>query len=104
MTSWIDRASGLTSKWGNLLFLTLRWYLSVFSLWRAAQDCSREEDGRYEEAEQSRVSSDRKQNQELKNANKELWKKVEELLTENAFLKSQNEERQMQQKLNIKGI
>ena len=103
MTTWIDRASGLTSKWGNLSFLTLRWNLSVFSLWRAAQDCS-QEDGRYEEAEQLRVSSDRKQNQELKNANKELWKKVEELLTENAFLKSQNEERQMQQKLNIKGI
>ena len=103
MTTWIDRASGLTSKWGNLSFLTLRWNLSVFSLWRAAQDCS-QEDGRYEESEQSLVSSDRKQNQELKNANKELWKKVEELLTENAFLKSQNEERQMQQKLNIKGI
>ena len=76
----------------------------MFSLWRAAQDCSRGEDGRYEEAEQSLVSSARKQNQELKNANKELWKKVEELLTENAFLKSQNEERQMQQKLNINGI
>ena len=103
MTTWIDRASGLTSKWGNLSFLTLRWNLSVFSLWRAAQDCS-QEDGRYEESEQSLVSSDRKQNQELKNANKELWKKVDELLTENAFLKSQNEERQMQQKLNIKGI
>ena len=103
MTTWIDRASGLTSKWGNPFFLTLRWNLSVFSLWRAAQDCS-QEDGRYEESGQSLVSSDRKQNQELKNANKELWKKVEELLTENAFLKSQNEERQMQQKLNIKGI